>query len=294
MVGVTACAGTAEEKPIPATALPTSEPTDPSKDIEQDATERQILTYTDLITGFTSDSPLDEAALTMPEDAAMPQHVLEGRLELIGEDQIGDLNILRGEMLDEPEVSQLPEFNYSFIQVDNYLVPVQRGLIITDHPYWNYILEPGRIWQEEGDQGYSRASFPFALVWKGSNATANGSMTFLFNGEGISYVWYQITQETTVSFRADMWGLLQAQYHAEKVDNAEQITSAFTQELANRFPTKPIEQLAEDYPDIDITAFGRGVSGSSMTWYGFVANGVNYVGGCPTLLIPRPNLPLLV
>jgi hypothetical protein len=33
---------------------------------------------------------------------------------------------------------------------------------------------------------------------------------------------------------------------------------------------------------VDVTAFGRGVSSKSMTWYGFVINGVNYVGGCQT------------
>lgn len=166
------------------------------------------------------------------------------------------------------------------MQSKGYLVPVQRGLIITDHPYWNYILEPGRVWQESGDQQYSRTSIPFALVWKGSNATLNGTMTFLFNDEAISKVWYQVTQETTVDFSADLWGLLEASYHPGPVSDSTKIKAAFTQELANRFPTKPIEQLAEEYPDVNIAAFGHGVSPKSMTWYGFVINGVNYTGGC--------------
>jgi CubicO group peptidase (beta-lactamase class C family) len=177
----------------------------------------------------------------------------------------------------------LPEFDFAFVQsADGYLVPAQRGLIIADHPYWNYILEPGRVWQENADQGYTRASFPFALVWKGSNATLNGTMTFLFDDAGISKVWYQITQETTISFSADMWGLLDATYHPGSVGDADLLRDAFSQELAGRFPNKPIEQLAQDYPGVDISAFGRGVSPKSRTWYGFVVNGVNYVSGCQT------------
>jgi hypothetical protein len=243
---------------------------------------RTVLTFNELMHGFNSSSPVDETALTLPKEAEPTAHIFEGRLELIGEDTIGEMIVLRGDPNQEPEVSHLPEFDFEFVQSNGYLVPVQRGLIIADHPYWNYILEPGRVWQDDMDQGYSRASFPFALVWKSSNAILNGTMTFLFTGGDISKVWYQVTQETTVDFGADMWGLLEANYHPGLVSDSAKIKAAFTQELADRFPTKPIEQLELDYPDIDLGAFGRGVSPKGMTWYGFVINGVNYLGGCHT------------
>ena len=242
-----------------------------------------LLTSDDLMNGFDHSSPVDEAALTLPVDAAPAAYIFEGRLELRGEDAAGELTVLRGSSDREPEVSHLPEFDFTFVQSeDGYLFPAQRGLIITDHPYWNYILEPGRVWQEDADQGYTRASFPFALVWKGSNATLNGTMTFLFDDAGTSKVWYQITQETTISFSADMWGMLDAIYHPGPVGDADQLRDAFARELAGRFPTKPIEQLAQDYPGVDAAAFGGGVSPDSRTWYGFVVNGVNYVSDCQT------------
>lgn len=245
--------------------------------------DRTLLTYDDLLGGFEGYSPLDEAALTVPEQAAPPVHAFEGRLELIGEDLAGGMIVLRGDPNQEPEVSHLPEFDFEFVQSDDgYLIPVQRGLIIADHPNWNYILGPGRAWQETGDQGYSRASFPFALVWKGSNAILNGTMTFLFDDDGVSKLWYQITQETTVSLSADLWGLLEAEYHAGPVAGADQIRADFAQELANRYPARPIERLELDYPGVDAGAFGRGVTRRSMTWYGLVVNGINYLGGCET------------
>jgi CubicO group peptidase (beta-lactamase class C family) len=243
---------------------------------------RSLLTYDDLMEGFRAGSPLDEAALTIPLDAAPPTHTFEGRLELHSEDLIGQMNVLRGDSNQEPEVSHLPEFDFEFVQSDTHLVPVQRGLIIADHPYWNYILSPGRVWNENSDQGYSRASFPFALVRKGSSHILNGTMTFLFNNQNISNVWYQITQETTISFSADLWGLLEASYHPGAVKNFGKVKEYFYREITDRFPTKPIEQLAEDYPGVDPAAFGHGIPLRNLTWYGFVLNGVNYVSNCPT------------
>jgi hypothetical protein len=241
---------------------------------------RTILTYDELMGGFDPGSPVDEGAFAMPDGASPSVHTFEGRLELLGEDANGELQMVRGEL--ESESAHLPEFDFEFVQSGAHLIPAQRGLIIGDHPNWNYVLGPGRVWKEDGDQGYSRASFPFALVWKGSNATFNGTMTFLFDGQRVSKVWYQITQETTTYMRANLWGLLDAAYRAGSVQDANRIRAGFDQELTDRFPTKPIEQLAEDYPGVDVSAFGRGVSTEHMTWYGFVVNGVNYVGGCRT------------
>ncbi|MFQ5943162.1 MAG: serine hydrolase [Anaerolineales bacterium] len=265
--------------PRPSTDVPNPTPTLPGTG----NVIRSLPTFDDLMNGFEGVSPVDESALTFPNEGALPGHIFEGRLELKGEDVSGGMTVLRGDPNQEPEVPHLPEFDFEFVQSDDgYLIPVQRGLIVADHPYWNYIPEPGRVWQEINDQGYSRASFPFALVWKGANAILNGTMTFLFDDEGISKVWYQITQETTISFSADTWGLLDAAYYSGPVEGADQLREAFAQELDSRFPTKRIEQLAEDYPGVDVSAFGRGVNRNSMTWFGFVVSGVNYVSGCQT------------
>jgi CubicO group peptidase (beta-lactamase class C family) len=238
------------------------------------------LRFESLMNGSNFDGPVDEAALTPPEDAAPPAHVFEGRLELLGEKDGGRIQVLRGEL--EPEYAYLPEFDFEFVQSDGYLIPTRRGLIITDHPQWNIHLEPGRVWQEAGDGEFSRASLPFALTVKGTNATFNGTLTFLFADQRVSKVWYQVTQETTTYTQANLWGLLEATYHPSSVAGAEQIRADFAAELAARLPVKPIQALADDYPGVDVSAFGRGVTPEHMTWYGVVVNGVNYLGGCQT------------
>ncbi len=244
--------------------------------------KRDLLTFNDLFNGFDPGSPVNDGAFAMPGDAESAEHVFEGRLELHGEDDVGEILVHRGDPNVEPEVPHLPQFNFEFVQSGSDFIPSQRGLIITDHPIWNYIIEPGQVWKESGDGDYSRVSFPFALVWKGSNGLLNGVMSFLFNEVGISKVWYQTTQETTLSLNADLWGLLDASYHPAPVAGADQIRGAYAVEKDARFPTKPIEQLAVDYPGIDVSQFGRGISASHLTYYGFVINGINYVSECPT------------
>ena len=261
---------------LPATSSPSPSPSNFRPN------ERTILTYDQLLNDFNPGSPVDDGAFAIPDSALPAEHIFEGRLELFSEDTRGGIQVLRGNPDVDPQVPHLPEFNFEFLQSGDYLIPVQRGLIITEHPIWNYIIEPGRVWREEGDGSYSRVSFPFSLVWKGSNAIFNGVMTFLFNDDGISKVWYQTTQETTISFSLDLWGQLDAAYHSEPVKNSGQIQTAFADELSQRFPTKPIEQLAEDYPQVDVTQFGRGISKKHLTYYGFVYNGINYVSSCPT------------
>ena len=257
-----------------------SSPIITSQDAGNEATSRQVLTCDELMHGFKAHSPVEESALAMPVNATPARQVFEGRLELLNEEAGGQIEMLRGEL--EDGLSYLPEFDFGFVQSEGYLIPVQRGLIIADHPLWNIHLEPGRVWQETGDGDFSRASLPFALTVKGGNATFNGTLTFLFDKQYVSRVWYQVTQETTTYTRANLWGLLEAVYHAEPIAMAAQIRADFAAEVEKRLPVKPIEALADDFPGIDLTAFGRGVTPEHMTWYGLVVNGTNYVGGCQT------------
>lgn len=284
ILAIVGCTPASTTTPVfTATIIPTLIPT-PTVTVAPEVPLQQ-LTYDDLMNNADPVSPINEGAFTMPPDAALPEYTFEGRLELQGEADYG-----RFQKIDDQAygisrwavVLHLPEFDYEFVQGGHDLIPVQRGLLITTHPLWNYILEPGNVWQTKEDHGYARASFPFALVQKGQNCTFNGVMLFLFNNTSISKVRYQITQETCLYFKGDFWGQLEAVYHPGPVVNAEQVRVDYAREAASRFPTKPIEQLAVDYPGTDLSQFGKGITPEHMTVYGFVINGVNYVSGCRT------------
>ncbi len=249
---------------------------------------RTVLTYANLTSG-SSTAPVDDTSgFGLPSTAAMPLHVFEGLLVLNNEATSGGFSEVKDSYAytgnaDNPR-KHLPEFSFEFVQNGSHLIPVNQGLSITGHAYWNYIVGPGRAWSETSDNGWSRASFPFALVQRNANCTHNGVMTFLFNGTSVSNVRYQITQETCAYYKINMWGQLSAAYSPYAVSNAATYKNNHAAEVANRLPTKPIADLATDFPasGVNVSTFGSGVTAAHMTYYGVIINGTNYVSGCTT------------
>ena len=294
-ITITGTSGTAPTNtPVPTSTPPGPTPTPPpGGSVPGDPltgngnVTRTLLTYNDLFNGSSS-APVDDSAFALPANATMPDHVFEGRLELLNEAASGGFNEVKDTYrytgsADDPR-KHLPEFSFEFVQNGSHLIPVTQGIVYTGHPYWNYIVGPGRAWKENSDNGYSRAAFPFAIVQRNSNCTHNGAMTFLFNNSGISKVRYQITQETCVYYKINMWGQLNGTYSQYTVTNAATYKANHVAEVANRLPTKPIADLASDYPSsgVNTSVFGSGITAAHMTYYGVIYNGTNYVSGCGT------------
>ncbi len=279
--------------PIPPTATPgpTSTPP-PGGSVPGDpltgsgVVSRTLLTYANLTSG-SSTAPVDDSAFALPSTAAMPLHTFEGTLTLNNEATSGGFSEVKDTYRytgsgDNPR-KHLPEFSFQFVQNGSHLIPSVQGLSYTGHLYWNYIVGPGRAWSETTDSGWSRASFPFALVQRNSNCTHNGVLTFLFNNTAVSNVRYQITQETCVYYQVNMWGQLSATYAPGAVANSLTLRNNHATEVSNRMPTKPIAALAIDYPSsgINTSVFGAGTA-QTVTSYGVYYNGVNYIGSCTT------------
>lgn len=184
----------------------------------------------------------------------------------------------------------LPPFAFDLVQDGDALIPTQRGPTPSDHPSWEYALEPGRVWTEPADGGMSRAALPFALIETNANCTHNGVLTFLFDARGaISNVAWQIASETCAYLQFDAWGGGRATYAISR-DDTSAFIATFRQERAARMPTRPLSALASDYPGIDISAFASpaDVNPASLTTFGVVVRGVHYLGGCDTRAGPYP------
>ncbi|NCG18436.1 MAG: hypothetical protein GWP91_05430, partial [Rhodobacterales bacterium] len=252
---------------------------------EPPATPRTILTYDDLMFGPELPAPIDDVAgFAIPAGATLPDHIFEGRLALLDEDTLGNfLKVQDDYNYDgDSERLHLPEFDHVFVQDGHDLIPVTRGNLNTTHPFWTTLLEPGKVWQESGDNGLSRASLPFSIIQRNANCTHNGLLTFLFDEATVSQAYYQITQETCAYFKGDFWGLLGANYYPEVLPDAPQIRSDFQVELSTRVPSRPLSDLAVDFPGFDLNALTSGITAEHMTRYGLVYNGVSYVSDCVT------------
>lgn len=251
---------------------------------------RDVLTYANIFSGTAPSSPVDDTAgFGVPANAAQPTQSFEGTLTLDNTatsgsfTKLSDIYKLIGSG-DSPW-KHLAPFSFQFVQNGSHIIPAQQGLIYTGNPDWNYIIGPGRVWIENTDNGYMRASLPFSLVQRNQNCAHNGEMTFLFNSTkspNISNVYYQITQETCYPMTFNMWGQDAATYAPGTVVNDVAIENAEATEVANRMPTKPFSELTTDFPSsgIVLSNFTKAFTNpAAITTYGLVINGTNYSSG---------------
>ena len=250
---------------------------------------RTLLSYNTLMNGSDPGSRVNLSGYALPQNAAHPLNAFAGTLTLTGESTGGSFAEIKDTYnytgSGDNTRKHLPEFAFQFIQTGSHIFPLERGSIASAHPNWEYVLTPGRVWQENNDNGYSRAAIPFALQQRNANCMHNGVMTFLFKEDGsISKVAYQISSETCLYFKADWWGLLSANYTPETIAGQSQRIQEYQAEIAGRMPTKPLSALSTDYPGTDPSAFAapNSTDASHVSTAGFIYAGTHYRSDCVT------------
>jgi len=249
----------------------------------------RILSYERLMNGTGLEEPLPLVEFTPSAGAIPASNSFSGRLSLLGDDASIEFSLLVDDLnmaaMLIPGMRQLPPFDFEFVQADGHLIPVDVGPIPSDHAWWEFILEPGPVWDEAGDAGYSRAALPFSLKERNADCIHNGLLSFLFNNAGeVSHVAFQISNQTCRYLQFEMRGLVQADYEPGDVTRAQETVAASERYRANRMPLRPMEQLETDYVGADAAEFGsvEEIDPSDMTFFGFVIDGVHYAGGCGT------------
>jgi hypothetical protein len=256
------------------------------------AVARSLLTASQLLSPATDPGSLiDYSAYALPAAAAQPTQNFQGTLTLNNTATSGGYT----EVLDtygytgtaDTTRKHLPPFAFAFIQTGSHIFPLERGSIASTHPEWEFVLAPGRVWNENGDLGYSRASIPFALQQKNANCIHNGVLSFLFKSDGaVSKVTYQMASETCSYFKFNMWGVLTASYAPQVIADAAARITAYQSEVSSRMPTKPLADLATDYPaagiDVSKLLAPNGTAAAHVSATGFITGGVHYTGSCAT------------
>ncbi|MEO8366711.1 MAG: serine hydrolase [Pseudoxanthomonas sp.] len=228
---------------------------------------------------------VDLSAYAPGPDAKPPTHRFEGRLQLSGrfamrtlvanKDYLSDADIAASE-------SWIDDFDYGFVQRGDVLVPERRGPIPSSHAWWEVILEPGRVWDEPGDRGYTRAAIPFALTQKNANCAHNGVLMILFNDDGIvDRAAMQVSSETCLYLQRDMWGWLDAHYQPQAIAHADELVAAEQREVSARLPTRPLSALASEFEGLKVGDLATAPIRSEAR-HGVFYKGFHYVSGCPT------------
>ncbi|NIA28178.1 MAG: serine hydrolase, partial [Desulfobulbaceae bacterium] len=193
--------------------------------------------------------------------------------------------------LDRPGMQELPPFDFEFVQDGDILIPIRQGPIGNEHNWWEFVLLPGKVWDEDSDNSFSRVALPFALKERREDCIHNGLMSFLFDDAGnISNVAFQISNQTCRYLQFEMRGMLVARYEPHEVKGGAEAVAAVVANRDIRIPQQPIEQIEIDYPGTRAEEFGstEEIDPEDMSAFGFIIDGVHYVGGCNTPYGPYP------
>ena len=145
------------------------------------------------------------------------------------------------------------------------------------HGWWEVILEPGRVWNERGDHGMTRAAIPFSLQEKNANCTHNGVLMFLFGADGsISRTAMQIASETCLYLHARSVGAARHALSTRCAGRQGRRASGVRRRTVRRAcRVATLGQLRADHPELDVDALAIGAADAS-TLHGLVVGGVNY------------------
>lgn len=264
----------------------------PAPDTFQPLSGSGVVSRTNLTYAVLNRNPtglIDFGAFALPANAAEPTNVLQGRLTLHNTATAGGFAEVKDSFnytgsADDPR-KHLPPFDFEFIQTGSHVFPVQRGSIASTHASWEFVLSPGRVWNESTDAGFTRAAIPFALQQRNANCIHNGVLTFLFKSNGtVSNAQYQISSETCLYYKVNMYGMLAASYAPYAVANAAALKAAYQAEVNDRIPVRALANIAADYPGVDAgkLAAPNGTVASHITMVGLYLDGRHYVGNCTT------------
>lgn len=218
----------------------------------------------------------------------------------------GKLTLSAGEMLVEPalesrevmgqDAQMFPGVALEFFTHEGDLVPVTQEVItlsdeMSNGSFWQIIVQPGKVWSEEGDEGWSRASFPFALMNRLETDTHNGVASFAYKDGEVTDVRFQITQQTApfyISTHFLAWGSLEADYAAMEATEFDAAREDYAVELEDRLTTAPWSDLVAASPDGALNGFEGDTVSEFTVMHAVVKDGTIYYQPSETPQGPYP------
>ena len=213
-------------------------------------------------------------------------HAFQGRIE-IGPSRVVGRPASNQGFRDYPD---FPVISLDFFTVDDELVPQERHRLITRGPDspWDLIVEPGRVWSEAGDSGWSRAAFPFALVEKQGTLLRNGVATFVYNADKMSPIHFQIGKESTAIGHLDLWGLAQASYTPDSPPELQAWIDAYSREVTDRIEIHPWSDLEAQFGTELLDQYDGNRIRRHISQSGLIIDGETYSSDCHTRYGPQP------
>lgn len=192
------------------------------------------------------------------------------------------------------DASIFPDVSLSFFTRGSGLVPttqdvIRNGVLKSTKSFWDVIVQPGAVWSQRGDHGWSRASFPFALVNSIEGETHNGIALFAYRGHRVTDLRFQIVQETAPYLIADYfsgWGAAPTRYATLTKAQRQAIpvlSARYARSVRMQYPTKPWSALKAKVGAKLLSGFNEAPrTSTSILQDALLVKGTLYRTACPT------------
>jgi CubicO group peptidase (beta-lactamase class C family) len=245
-------------------------------------TRRDRLTADELFGDkYKGDGPVQNDFFMPFEDADLALHEFSGMLAIASTKIFYRHIWVRG----SGSFGAFPALKINLFTYKGRLVPIERNKLLSgEKSPWNIILAPGRIWSEPGDNGYSRASFPFTLIHSKSiySQTHNGIATFLFDDKHVSALRFQIVQEAAPQVKFDAWGQADMKYLPAPLPDRIALTQQFVNELAHQTPIRSWTELEQTYDPNALDIIDDTSNRENIALSGLIIDDVVYARACRT------------
>ncbi|HHV68986.1 MAG TPA: serine hydrolase [Ochrobactrum intermedium] len=257
---------------------------------------KQTLAASDIQTTVSTFTLVENTAFVPPSEAAAPISPFNGTLTFSESKLLTEPAKFKSEKVGGKFTQVFPAISIAFVSDGENLIPatqdiIRNGSLEPGTSYWDVIVQPGKIWSEVSDNGWSRASFPFSLVHSFEGETHNGVAIFLYKGDKVSSVRYQITQQTAPFLVEDYFtagGTLNASFDGSGVSDARSIVDRFRQSEQSKFKIADWSELAKRNPGIAVDNFDSDIARGELVADGLRIDDTFYLKSCKTVAGPLP------
>ena len=231
-----------------------------------------------IVSAMTSSTLADDLPSTdaFAPGATSATHRLDGTVTISAQ----DLNVIEHNRVPfYPRIEgDLPTISVELASDGEYVVPLNRGYRVTNHPAFDIFVSPGRSWREDDTDV---ASLPFTLIARGVGCTHNGLFRLEYSTAGIRNARVLVNQETCHFAKFDLWGEVDATFDPASRAPRHGAVERYRAERANHVPTRSFAELEKLGVDTELLLTGL-PKDHNLTTAGAFFDGIHYSLGCST------------